>query len=120
MENETRRPVRSALRDALGGRRAGPVVAVTLLVSQSKDLASLPALRALLASPGGLRLGTLVVTPVTRARRAGVLPPPRAAYVTEDGRALAWFGEGRPCVVHPTLAELCRLHGVETEASLAA
>jgi hypothetical protein len=44
--------------------------------------------------------------------RAGALPPPRLAFILDDGRALAWFGQGRPYVVHPSFSDLRELHGL--------
>ncbi|HTA88826.1 MAG TPA: hypothetical protein VK745_04600 [Polyangiaceae bacterium] len=43
---------------------------------------------------------------------AGALPPPRLVFLLDDGRALAWFGEARPYVVHPSFADLCAMHGL--------
>ena len=43
---------------------------------------------------------------------AGVLPPPRWVFILDDGRALAWFGETCPYVVHPSFSELCEMHGL--------
>jgi hypothetical protein len=67
-----------------------------------------------------MRFRARLAVRLMRAGPAGVLPAPGAAFVTDDGRALAWFGDGRPCVVHPTLDELCRMHGVTTDVTRAA
>jgi hypothetical protein len=76
--------------------------------------------RELLGASGGFDFGGFAEVRLTRSCMKGSLPPPLSAHVGRDGRALAWFGEGRACVVHPTLAELCSMHGVEVEATLAA
>ena len=76
--------------------------------------------RELIGAAGGFGCGGLAEVRVTRSPAKGLLPPPLSALVAGDGRALAWFGEGRACIVHPTLAELCHMHGVEIEATLAA
>ena len=47
-----------------------------------------------------------------RPVRAGALPSPRWIFILDDGRALAWLGEGRPYVVHPSLVDLCEMHGL--------
>jgi hypothetical protein len=78
------------------------------------------AVRELLAAAGGFAIGGLTEIRVTESPVRGILPPPLSAHVAADGRALAWFGDERACVVHPTLGELCSLHGVEVEATLAA
>ena len=44
--------------------------------------------------------------------RASALPSPRWIFILDDGRALAWFGEGRPYVLHPSLVDLCEMHGL--------
>jgi hypothetical protein len=74
----------------------------------------------LLHAVGGFRLGALARASFAPARTPGVLPAPRSVFVADDGRALAWLGEGRPSVVHPSLDELCLMHGIEMEATLAA
>jgi hypothetical protein len=43
---------------------------------------------------------------------AGTLPPPRFVFFLDDGRALAWFDEVHPYVVHPSFADLCAMHGL--------
>jgi len=43
----------------------------------------------------------------------GAFPAPRWVFVLDDGRALAWFGEARPYVVHPSFADLCHMHGLQ-------
>jgi hypothetical protein len=43
---------------------------------------------------------------------AGALPPPRFVFFLDDGRALAWFDEVHPYVVHPSFADLCDMHGL--------
>jgi hypothetical protein len=83
-------------------------------------LAALPGRRLLVGSGGGMGARALVAVRLGQTRLPSTLPAPGAAFVTDDGRALAWFGDGRPCIVHPSLPELCRLHGVELESTLAA
>jgi hypothetical protein len=83
-------------------------------------LFALPGRRLLVGSGGGMRARALVAVRLGQARLPGSLPAPGAVFVTDDGRALAWFGDGRACIVHPSLDELCRLHGVELDATLAA
>jgi hypothetical protein len=89
-------------------------------VSKSASLDRRVGFRELLGAAGGFDFGAFAEVRVTQRAAKGVLPPPLSAHVGSDGRALAWFGQGRACVVHPTLAELCRMHGVEVEATLAA
>ena len=89
----------------------------SLGMKKSFDRAGFPEL---LHAVGGLGLGALSRASFAPARSPGVLPPPRSVFVADDGRALAWLGQGRPCVVHPSLDELCLMHGIETEATLAA
>lgn len=86
-------------------------------MKKSFDRAGFPEL---LHAIGGFGLGALSRASFERAPSPGVLPPPRSVFVADDGRALAWLGQGRPCVVHPSLDELCLMHGIETEATLAA
>jgi hypothetical protein len=50
----------------------------------------------------------------------GASPTRRWVFVLDDGRALEWFGEGRPYIVHPTFTDLChmrRLRGVLVHAA---
>ena len=42
----------------------------------------------------------------------GVLRPPSFVFFLDDGRALAWFDEAHPYVVHPCFADLCAMHGL--------
>jgi hypothetical protein len=42
----------------------------------------------------------------------GALRAPRFAFFLDDGRALAWFDEAHPYVVHPSFVELCSMHGL--------
>lgn len=95
-------------------REPGPLVASKTAVSKRRVF------RELLSATGGFAIGGLTEVRVTESPLRGILPPPRSAHVAGDGRALAWFGDGRACVVHPTLADLCSVHGVEVEATLAA
>ena len=74
----------------------------------------------LLHAAGGFGLGALVRASFAPASSPGVLPAPRSVFVARDGRALAWLGEGRPSVVHPSLDELCVMHGIDVEETLAA
>lgn len=50
--------------------------------------------------------------PLTAAARAAALPPPRFVFLLDDGRALAWLGEDRPYLVHPSFEDLCAMHGL--------
>ena len=43
------------------------------------------------------------------AEAAG-LQAPRWVFILDDGRALAWFGEERPYIVHPSFSDLCEMH----------
>jgi hypothetical protein len=86
-------------------------------MKKSFDRAGFPEL---LHAVGGFGLGALSRASFVRSRSPGILPPPRSVFVADDGRALAWLGQGRPCVVHSSLDELCLMHGIETEATLAA
>jgi hypothetical protein len=49
---------------------------------------------------------------VELAAASGALSPPRLVFLLDDGRALAWFGEARPYVVHPSFGDLCDMHGL--------
>lgn len=113
-----------ALRRAIGPgislRAAGPLVALTGSVSSRALLDRRVGFRELLGAAGGFACGGLAEVRLTKSPAKGLLPPPLSALVACDGRALAWFGEGRACIVHPTLAELCHMHGVDVEATLAA
>ena len=42
----------------------------------------------------------------------GALPAPRFVFFLDDGRALAWFDETQPYVVHPSFEDLCEMHGL--------
>ncbi|MEI9938299.1 MAG: hypothetical protein WDO69_13850 [Pseudomonadota bacterium] len=42
----------------------------------------------------------------------GALPAPHFIFFLDDGRALAWFDEARPYVVHPSFHDLCEMHGL--------
>jgi hypothetical protein len=42
----------------------------------------------------------------------GVLRTPSFVFFLDDGRALAWFDETHPYVVHPCFADLCAMHGL--------
>lgn len=42
----------------------------------------------------------------------GLLPTPHFVFFLEDGRALAWIDASHPFVVHPCLADLYRMHGL--------
>ena len=42
----------------------------------------------------------------------GALPAPHFVFFLEDGRALAWFDEAYPYVVHPSFDDLCQMHGL--------
>ena len=42
----------------------------------------------------------------------GVLRTPSFVFFLDDGRALAWFDETQPYVVHPCFADLCAMHGL--------
>ena len=49
---------------------------------------------------------------VDRTRSVGALPPPHFVFFLDDGRALAWFDESHPYVVHPSFADLCQMPGL--------
>jgi hypothetical protein len=56
-----------------------------------------------------------------RALVAGrVLPIPHVVLIGSHGRAVAWYADGRPFVLYPSLAELTRMHGVECVVARAA
>jgi hypothetical protein len=43
---------------------------------------------------------------------SSALASPHWVFILDDGRALAWFGENRPYVVHPSFDDLCEMHGL--------
>jgi hypothetical protein len=43
---------------------------------------------------------------------AGASASPSWVFILDDGRALAWFGENRLYVVHPSFTDLCEMHGL--------
>ncbi|MEI9949854.1 MAG: hypothetical protein WDO74_12950 [Pseudomonadota bacterium] len=43
---------------------------------------------------------------------SGALPAPHFVFFLDDGRALAWFDEAHPYIVHPSFNDLCRMHGL--------
>jgi len=43
---------------------------------------------------------------------SGALPAPHFVFFLDDGRALAWFDEAHPYVVHPSFDDLCQMHGL--------
>ncbi|HEY0466892.1 MAG TPA: hypothetical protein VGC79_21960 [Polyangiaceae bacterium] len=43
---------------------------------------------------------------------SGALPAPHFVFFLDDGRALAWFDEAHPYVVHPSFDDLCEMHGL--------
>ena len=49
---------------------------------------------------------------VDTAVEQGALPTPRFVFFLDDGRALAWFDEAHPYVVHPSFADLCDMHAL--------
>ena len=49
---------------------------------------------------------------VDPTNRCGALPTPHFVFFLDDGRALAWFDEAHPYVVHPCLDDLCQMHGL--------
>jgi hypothetical protein len=59
-----------------------------------------------------LRTATFRGVRVETTARVGALLPPRLVFLLDDGRALAWFGEARPYVVHPSFGDLCDMHGL--------
>lgn len=59
-----------------------------------------------------LRTASLRCVRVALSAGVAPLPPPRLVFFLDDGRALAWFGEARPYVVHPSFADLCAMHGL--------
>lgn len=40
------------------------------------------------------------------------LPVPALVLLASDGHAVAWYGDGRPFVVHPALVDLMGMHGL--------
>lgn len=62
------------------------------------------------AALGGMELVVALVAVALASRRA--LPVPDVVLVAKDGAAVAWFEDGRPFVVHPTLDDLLAMHGV--------
>jgi len=59
-----------------------------------------------------LRTASLHCMKVALDTGVGALPVPRLVFFLDDGRALAWFDEARPYVVHPSFADLCAMHGL--------
>jgi len=49
---------------------------------------------------------------VDRSLVSGPLPAPHFIFFLDDGRALAWFDEAHPYVVHPSFDDLCQMHGL--------
>jgi hypothetical protein len=49
---------------------------------------------------------------VDGALGSGALPVPQFVFFLDDGRALAWFDEEHPYVVHPSFDDLCEMHGL--------
>ncbi|MET0795050.1 MAG: hypothetical protein ABW061_26265 [Polyangiaceae bacterium] len=43
---------------------------------------------------------------------SGALPAPHFVFFLDDGRALAWYDEAHPYVVHPSFNDLCQMHGL--------
>jgi hypothetical protein len=43
---------------------------------------------------------------------SGPLPTPHFVFFLDDGRAIAWFDESHPYVVHPSFPDLCSMHGL--------
>jgi len=43
---------------------------------------------------------------------SGALPAPHFVFFLDDGRALAWYDETHPYVVHPSFNDLCEMHGL--------
>jgi hypothetical protein len=46
------------------------------------------------------------------AAPAGAFSLPSWVFILDDGRALAWFGENRPYILHPSFTDLCEMHGL--------
>jgi hypothetical protein len=42
--------------------------------------------------------------------KAGAFSSPSWVFILDDGRALAWFGENRPYILHPSFTDLCEMH----------
>jgi hypothetical protein len=112
-------PLRAAAHGKAAAMLARPLLCRSYVTSRA-SLERRVGYRELLGAAGGLGFAGVSEVRVTRSRTPGTLPAPLSAHVAGDGRALAWFGAERACIVHPTLAELCRMHGVEVEATLAA
>jgi len=49
---------------------------------------------------------------VDPTRVSGALPAPHFVFFLDDGRALAWFDETHPYIVHPSFDDLCQMHGL--------
>jgi hypothetical protein len=49
---------------------------------------------------------------VDPALASGTLPAPHFVFFLDDGRALAWYDETQPYVVHPSFNDLCEMHGL--------
>jgi len=49
---------------------------------------------------------------VEPASVSGSLPPPHFVFFLDDGRALAWFDEEHPYIVHPSFDDLCEMHAL--------
>jgi hypothetical protein len=120
VENETRKGDALGTGTARSGPELGPLVASLVRMPPRFDHDGTGGRTRLFKAASGFGFRALRPARVTLAVVPGILAPPVAAYVADDGRALAWFGDGRPCIVHPTLADLCRMHGVEAQATLAA
>jgi hypothetical protein len=70
------------------------------------------AMRALRKQARVLRTTTFRALKVDLFASSGPLPAPGWVFLLDDGRALAWFGESRPYVVHPDFSALCYMHGL--------
>ncbi len=62
------------------------------------------------------RLGEIVLVvfvPRSGRRRHGALALPDRALLLADGRCVAWYDDGRPFIVHPSIVDLAMMHGAE-------
>ena len=90
----------------------GPVVSNYPSVSPLFDREQECAARHLRTQARILRTSSIRAVKLALSVASGALSPPRFVFLLDDGRALAWFGEHQPYIVHPSFDELCRMHGL--------
>jgi hypothetical protein len=89
------------------------------MLPDPKDLVR--ALSALAAQVGALgRAPYVPVRGLVSGGRTAVLPAPSLVLVGADGRAVAWYRDGRPFVLHPSLVDLMGMHGLVQRLAAAA